>query len=149
MNGEEIIDRDAGDSANKEPGTEPGVSKQTVNEVSEKECQHIGNIDASSVNVEPESKDSTTANTSLAAATTSSADNDSCEKEQTCEQTLMDTDQSNVVATPPEPIPIKIIYNKKKYEHIADLNSTILDLKQDIEKLTGNKVFRFSDLISF
>lgn len=40
-------------------------------------------------------------------------------------------------ALAPELIDIKIIYNKKKYEHSIDLNCTILDLKGDIERLTG------------
>ena len=42
-----------------------------------------------------------------------------------------------VLKPPPEPVDIKIIYNKKKYDHSTDLNNTILDLKREIEKLTG------------
>lgn len=50
----------------------------------------------------------------------------------------------DVLKPPPEPVDIKIIYNKKKYDHITDLNKTILDLKHDIEKLTGefSKLFK-------
>lgn len=48
-----------------------------------------------------------------------------------------DIDIPAVLKLPPEPVDIKIIYNKKKYDHSTDLNNTILDLKREIEKLTG------------
>lgn len=44
---------------------------------------------------------------------------------------------SKSAAAPPEPVDIKVLYNKKKYDMTVDSNQTILELKKDIEKLTG------------
>ncbi|XP_067928494.1 ubiquitin domain-containing protein UBFD1-like [Watersipora subatra] len=52
-------------------------------------------------------------------------------------QPTSDATVPTVERPPREPINIKIIYNKKKYDHFIDINCTILELKCDIEKLTG------------
>ena len=74
----------------------------------------------------PESKDENT-NIGAEAALSSQQETPGIERSPSTEQPT----------TPSQPIDIKIIYNKKKYDHSIDINSTIADLKKDVEKLTG------------
>lgn len=134
---ESADNKDMGDGIEKKAISEQATAKQ-------EQCSTTETNTASSSAISESLKMDTESTQHSDYTVTSDSKTDSVpDREDSAQQSPLPSEVETTISLPSlpaEPIDIKIIYNKKKYDHTADLNNTILELKADIEKLTGELI---------